>query len=270
MATQEVANNKPLFSENWRNLQKILAEEKAASGSITENKIDVANPRKRKHPTETNTYDPKNRSNVWKKRRAEIKRAKTTGDSSGKTNAEVTKVLGLDCEYVGVGVDGSDNMLARVSIVNEDGEPIYDKYVKPTQRITDFRTALSGIRPHNLDNGLPFSQVQSEVSKLIAGRIVVGHAIHNDFKVLNISHPRKLTRDTFKYPLLRQAVNKKAPSLKLLSKEILGITIQEGEHDSVSVILVNYGSFVVDARVALKLYLLHKKKWENDLRKMFR
>ena len=62
-------------------------------------------------------------------------------------------MLGLDCEYVGTGPDGAGNMLARVSIVNSMGKCVYDKYVKPMEKITDFRTAVSGIRPGNLANG---------------------------------------------------------------------------------------------------------------------
>lgn len=59
----------------------------------------------------------------------------------------------MDAEFVGVGDDGKDNMLARVSIVNEEGVCIYDKYVKPKEEITDYRTAISGIRPADLANG---------------------------------------------------------------------------------------------------------------------
>ena len=38
----------------------------------------------------------------------------------------------------------------RVSIVNYNGVVIYDKYVKPEGRVTDFRTWVSGVRPENL------------------------------------------------------------------------------------------------------------------------
>ncbi|VDM82743.1 unnamed protein product [Strongylus vulgaris] len=46
------------------------------------------------------------------------------------------------------------------------------------------------------------------------------------------------------------------PSLKKLAKAVLGIDIQQGEHDS-----------IIDARVALRLYLAVKKKWENDIKR---
>ena len=51
---------------------------------------------------------------------------------------------------VGVGFGGKDSVLARVSIVNHFGHCIYDKYVKPREKVTDYRTAVSGIRPEDI------------------------------------------------------------------------------------------------------------------------
>ena len=59
----------------------------------------------------------------------------------------------MDCEMVGVGFGGKDSILARVSIVNHFGHCIYDKYVKPREKVTDYRTAVSGIRPKDIENG---------------------------------------------------------------------------------------------------------------------
>lgn len=52
-------------------------------------------------------------------------------------------VVGLDCEYVGTGFQGADDQLARVSIVDEKGETLYDKYVKPMEIVTDYRVSLT-------------------------------------------------------------------------------------------------------------------------------
>ncbi|KHJ87897.1 exonuclease [Oesophagostomum dentatum] len=173
------------------------------------------------------------------------------------TPGEPTPVIALDCEYVGGGTDGSDDILARVSIVNQEGKIVYDKYVKPRERVTDFRTSVSGIRPSQIANGLPFDVVQKEVAAILKDRTVVGHALNNDFRVLSFHHNSKLTRDTAKCALLRKMANCHGmPSLKKLANSVLGIDIQQGEHDS-----------VVDARVALRLYLAVKKKWESDIKR---
>ena len=47
----------------------------------------------------------------------------------------VTRVLGMDCEMVGVGTDGQENLLARVSIVNHFGHVLYDKFVAPREKV---------------------------------------------------------------------------------------------------------------------------------------
>lgn len=73
----------------------------------------------------------------------------------------MTPCLALDCEFVGIGKDGADNALARVSLVNFHGGVVYDKYVKPSEPVTDYRTAVSGIRPQHIHTkeAVTFKQV---------------------------------------------------------------------------------------------------------------
>ena len=59
----------------------------------------------------------------------------------------------MDCEMVGAGTDGRKSLLARVSIVNHYGVKLYDKFVAPTEKVTNYRTKVSGIRPEDLENG---------------------------------------------------------------------------------------------------------------------
>uniref|UniRef100_A0A915CTU1 Exonuclease domain-containing protein n=1 Tax=Ditylenchus dipsaci TaxID=166011 RepID=A0A915CTU1_9BILA len=125
---------------------------------------------------------------------------------SKKLSAPVTNILAIDCEYVGVGYEGKENCLAR-----------------PTEKVTDFRTHVSGIRYGDIVNGEPYVNIQQEVHKILAGKVVVGHSLHNDFKVLGLTHPARLTRDTAKYRPLRQmaAQINVTPSLKHLAYHIL-------------------------------------------------
>lgn len=63
------------------------------------------------------------------------------------------------------------------------------------------------------------------------GRLLVGHAIHNDLQALQLSHPHKLIRDTAKYPPLMRVVHngKRKPkprALRKLAAEQLGFEIQ--------------------------------------------
>uniref|UniRef100_A0A8C1AKK3 RNA exonuclease 4 n=1 Tax=Cyprinus carpio carpio TaxID=630221 RepID=A0A8C1AKK3_CYPCA len=167
----------------------------------------------------------------------------------------LTRAVAMDCEMVGVGCDGEDSIPARVSIVNHFGKCIYDKYVKPTEKVTDYRTAVSGIRPADIENGEDIKTVQKEVAQILEGRILVGHAIHNDLKILLLDHPKKMIRDTQKYKPFRQRVKSARPALRVLCKEILNVKVQQGEHSSVQ-----------DAQATMRLYTLVKKQWEAELK----
>lgn len=54
---------------------------------------------------------------------------------------------------VGVGVDGKESSLARVSLVNYHGAVLLDEIVEQRERVVDFRTKWSGIRPPDFVNG---------------------------------------------------------------------------------------------------------------------
>lgn len=167
----------------------------------------------------------------------------------------LTKAVAMDCEMVGVGPDGDDSIVARVSLVNRYGTCIYDKYVKPTEKVTDYRTAVSGIRPNDIVNGENVTTVQKEVAQILQGRILVGHAIHNDLKILLLDHPKKNIRDTQKYKPFKEIAKSSRPALRVLCKEVLHVKVQHGEHSSVQ-----------DAQATMRLYTLARKEWEAEIK----
>ena len=76
--------------------------------------------------------------------------------------------------------------VCRVCIVNNHGVVLMDKFARPKERVTDFRTRFSGIRPANIRAAPEFVDVQREAAELLKGRTIVGHSIANDLKV---GHP---------------------------------------------------------------------------------
>ncbi|XP_072535633.1 interferon-stimulated 20 kDa exonuclease-like 2 [Salminus brasiliensis] len=169
------------------------------------------------------------------------------------------KYVAIDCEMVGTGAKGHCSELARCSIVTYDGDVIYDKFIKPVNPVTDLRTRWSGIRWQDLRSATPFKQAQKEILKILSGKVVVGHAIQNDFKVLHYFHPDCLTRDTSRISIL----NKKAglpegrpASLKSLTKLLFGRDIQVGKKGH---------SSVEDAKATMELYKLVELEWERTL-----
>ena len=182
------------------------------------------------------------------------------------TPEEKSNYLAIDCEMVGIGPSGYTSRLARVSIVNYDGEIVYDTHVKVDEPVTDYRTFVSGITAEDLmsESAVTFDEAQSHVMSLIQDKILVGHGLKNDFKVLGITHPWYLTRDTAKYepfckvpgpndynPTNAQFIPKK---LKVLAKDKLGMIIQEEGKCHCP---------VEDAVAALELYKKHSGKWEK-------
>lgn len=182
----------------------------------------------------------------------EAKTKKVQVKDTIKPSTGITDEIALDCEMVECYHHKS--VLARVSIVNLFGHTLLDRYVAPPSKVTDYRTRYSGIRRKDLDNASDFDTVQQEVSNIIKGRIVVGHAVHNDFSVLKINHPQDKIRDTQNY--FKFLFQGKTPSLKKLSESVLGLKIQKGEHDSVQ-----------DAQATMKLYVKERARWNEIILK---
>ncbi|CAE6460718.1 unnamed protein product [Rhizoctonia solani] len=179
---------------------------------------------------------------------------------------EPGRYVAIDCEMVGVGQNGSESSLARASIVDFQGRVVLDEFVLQRERVTDYRTRVSGIRPIDMIN--------------------VGHALHNDLSALLLSHPAARIRDTQVYagrkPILGKGKGKANESektlwekyrsrqigLKKLVREELDVDIQTGEHSSVrhfhSCAGAN-GLLVTDARAAMAIYRLHKRAWDASL-----
>merc|ERR1712125_174263 len=86
------------------------------------------------------------------------KKGKRGKRNKGKNNLNHERVDGtrnyvaLDCEMVGLGSDGMESAVARVSLVNWDGQVMIDTYLRVSEPVTDFRTFVSGIRQCDIDS----------------------------------------------------------------------------------------------------------------------
>lgn len=179
--------------------------------------------------------------------------------------APLTDLLAVDCEMVGVGPDGERSALARVVVVNAAGRKVYDALVRPRERVTDYRTFVTGLVARDLSGAAArdFFEVQKEVAELTRGRTLVGHALHNDLAALMLTHPKHLVRDTSQYAPLRTVASARAGkpgksrprALRKLAAEVLGMEIQSGAHDPAE-----------DAIASLRLYQRYQKEWERALR----
>jgi|EP01046_Picozoa_sp_COSAG06_P021175 RNA exonuclease 4 len=236
---------------NWQRLQKVLPPSRGGPSG-----------KRRRTPGPSEIEEAKEKAKAAKQAEREKEKAKAASGRGGTVLAEemgaeyAESCVACDCEMVGVGPGGKRSMLARVALVDGMGRTIYDKHVRAVEKVTDYRTEVSGIKPFHVrkENGaLPFPQVQREVAGLLEGRLLIGHAVHHDLKSMMLEHPRSQLRDTSLYPPLRSK-DGRPRSLKHLAAEI-GLSIQSGSHSPVE-----------DALSTLKVYASVSKKWEGEIK----
>lgn len=160
-------------------------------------------------------------------------------------------VLALDCEMVKT--EGDHFELARISMINWDGEVVLDELVKPKRPVVDYLTAYSGMTAALLE---PVTTTMEDVQKRLLERltprsILIGHSLNSDLTALKITHPF-IVDTTIIYPHPRGPPLK--CGLKWLSQKYLGREIQKSAagHDSVE-----------DARAVLDLVKMKCEKGER-------
>ncbi|KAK5963641.1 putative 3'-5' exonuclease PWA37_003966 [Arxiozyma heterogenica] len=184
---------------------------------------------------------------------------KNASSVNNKKATDIGKYVAMDCEFVGVGPEGKEHALARISITNYYGHIILDEFVRPKEKVVDWRTHISGIKPEHMKQAISFKDAQKKCAEIIKGRILIGHALKHDLDALLLSHPKSMIRDTARHlPFRKKYAKGKSPSLKKLTKEVLKVQIQSGEHSSVE-----------DARATMLLYKSDKSEFEKLHRTAF-
>lgn len=134
-------------------------------------------------------------------------------------------IFSLDCEFCETSC-GKD--LARISLVNFQGDVVYDTYVVPANPITDYLTKYSGITPELLDGvRTTLADVQARFLELVSSEdILIGHSLNSDLNILKIRHPNIVdTVSCYEHARGRPY----RPGLKYLTKTFLHRDIQLGE-----------------------------------------
>ena len=181
------------------------------------------------------------------------------------------RVVAMDCEMVGCQPNPlllaartgkrkrakEISVAGRCTIVDYYGEVLYDSYIRPNQPILSLRTPFSGITPKHMRTATPIDKARLEILEILRGKIVVAHHITHDLDALSIKLPSESIRDTAFCIPLRKMANLSPhdiPSLKTLSRLVLGEEIQQGPHCSHE-----------DAWTTMSLYRCVEGEWEREV-----
>ncbi len=179
--------------------------------------------------------------------------------------AYTSQYVALDCEMVGIGNQGRQSALARVSIVDWHYNVLLDTYVQVPMKVTDYRTQVSGIKPKHIqpqNNAMDVHVCRTSVANILKNKILVGHALKNDLDALMLTHAPTHIRDTAKYrPFQRlqmshQTQKWRPRKLRDLVAEHVRLSIQQAgqSHNSVE-----------DATATMKLFQTVHPQWESDI-----
>lgn len=144
-------------------------------------------------------------------------------------NDDEPNFFALDCEMVNttVGIE-----IVRVTVINHEGEEVYESKVKPINPILDYKSKFSGINEESLRHcSKRLCEVQLDLlKKFDKDSILIGHSLESDLKALKMVH-HNIVDTSVMYP------HKYGPpykwALKLLAEQHLQRIIQSEEgHDS--------------------------------------
>merc|ERR1712232_430226 len=235
-----------------------LTDSGSDDSSVTSNDTNASlqsdvKPSKAKKARKSNSPNKKKKSNAKKNL------SKKAPVVLGCMTEEQSRYLAMDCEMVGVGAGGIESALGRVSIVNYYGHVVLDTYVKVPERVTDFRTKVSGITARHISSkdAIDIETCRDIVKDILKEKVLVGHGLKNDLKALGLSHPWYNIRDTKYEPYLKEVDGVTMPRrLKELALTRLRKEIQKDGKCHCP---------IEDSRIAMELYIASSVKWERAM-----
>lgn len=80
--------------------------------------------------------DLKTETVLQKKRELKKQKRQLKHENDLQASVDTSNIVAMDCEMVGVGLSGDRSVLARCSIVDYNGQVLYDEIVRPNELVT--------------------------------------------------------------------------------------------------------------------------------------
>ena len=152
----------------------------------------------------------------------------------------------IDCEMC-FNIDGEMEVV-WLAVVNEHLECVYESFVKPAKKITNYLTKITGVSQKTLINvETSLHDVQMKLKEILpTDAILVGQSLNNDLHALKMFHPYVIDTSV----IFNLSGNRDMkPSLQQLAAKFLGKIIQETVHNP-----------TIDARSSMELVLLKLRR----------
>ncbi|CDO66163.1 exoribonuclease, putative [Plasmodium reichenowi] len=163
---------------------------------------------------------------------------------------DLDNIYSIDCEMCET--TNHQRELTKITVVDAYMNIIYDSYVIPDNKITNYLTLYSGINESTLENvTTKLKDVQEHLKKFLNKKsILIGHSLENDLHALKIAHNYVIDTSIIYcnsgyYP---------KPSLFQLSKKHLNIIMKrENGHNSID-----------DAKISMFLALKKMSEFDSN------
>ncbi|SCO93681.1 exoribonuclease, putative [Plasmodium malariae] len=144
---------------------------------------------------------------------------------------DLNNIFSIDCEMCET--TNHQRELTKITVVDAYMNIVYDSYVVPDNKITNYLTLYSGINESTLENvNTKLKDVQEYLKKILNNKsILIGHSLENDLHALKIKHDYVIDTSVIysgsNYYFIK-------PSLFNLSKKHLNITMKrDNGHNSI-------------------------------------
>jgi len=142
---------------------------------------------------------------------------------------ETKPLVCIDCEMIET---SNGDEVARLSIVDDEGNLLLNEYFSPMGEVKDLRTQFSGIKSEDISNAKLTAADSYKCLQRFASKqtIIAGHSLENDLRALKVIHSRCIDTALM---FNSEFISHKKPSLTHLVGKYMKTQFRSNGHDSI-------------------------------------